>query len=69
MVCKVKGKNHDIPPSEFRRDLGRKRFVKILQIESRTRSEKLGDGTVKTKDKSRKGAEIGPVGPEKNFLF
>lgn len=38
-------------------------------MESRTRSEKLGDGTVKTKDKSRKGAEIGPVGPEKNFLF
>lgn len=38
-------------PSELRRNLGRERFVKIVQVKSQTGSKKLGDGAVKTQGK------------------
>ena len=34
-------------PSELRRNLGRERFVKIVQVKSQTGSKKLGDGAGK----------------------
>ena len=44
-------KSHDFLLSKFRRYLGKKRFVKILQMKTQTRSEKLQNRAGKTKGK------------------